>query len=130
MKRGLQRASLLLWLVSVVMLAACSGDTGKVREAELSPVKIEITVTKNKGTEEIATQKIKADQGMSLFTIMKEYFEVEDEDGFITSINGVSQNESAGEYWLFEVNGEMSPKGAKDVFPKNGDQISWDLHGN
>ncbi|WP_099221435.1 DUF4430 domain-containing protein [Listeria costaricensis] len=130
MKRGLQRASLLIGLFGLILLAACSSHPDKEKEVESTPVKIQIDITKNQGAEQLATKKIKADQGMSLYTIMKENFDIEDEEGFITSIDGVSQNASAGEYWLFEINGEMSTKGAKDVQPKDGDQISWDLHGN
>lgn len=47
--------------------------------------------------------------------------------GFITSINGVSQDASKGMYWLYYVNGEMGQVGASQYVVKDGDIITWKL---
>ncbi len=47
--------------------------------------------------------------------------------GFITSINGVSQDASSGRYWLYYVNGELGQVGASQYAVEDGDIITWKL---
>lgn len=47
--------------------------------------------------------------------------------GFITSINGVSQDTSQGLYWIYYVNGELGMVGASQYMIKDGDVITWKM---
>ena len=38
----------------------------------------------------------------------------------ITSIDGHSQDEAKGLYWMYKINGEMAPKGAAETTVKKG----------
>lgn len=69
------------------------------------------------------------EEGALLLDVMKENFEVEESDLFITSINGVAQDTEAGKYWLFDVNGEMAMVGAHQYELQEGDLIEWNLAG-
>jgi len=50
-----------------------------------------------------------------------------DEGGFITSIEGVSQDEGTQTYWIYYVNGEMAAVGARDYGVQDGDEVTWRL---
>lgn len=69
------------------------------------------------------------EEGSLLLDVMKENFEIEETDGFITSINGHAQDDEAGKYWLFDVNGEMGMVGANQYEVQEGDLIEWNLAG-
>ncbi len=45
--------------------------------------------------------------------------------GFITSINGVSQDPSNGLYWIYYVNGVAGQVGASQYIVQEGDVITW-----
>ena len=67
-------------------------------------------------------------EGDNLLDVMKAQLKIVEKDGFISSINGVEQVPSEQKYWLFDVNGQMSPVGAKEVILKAGDVIDWKLN--
>ncbi|MBU7032061.1 MAG: DUF4430 domain-containing protein [Theionarchaea archaeon] len=50
-----------------------------------------------------------------------------DEGGFITTIQGVSQDEGTQTYWIYYVNGEMAAVGARDYIIQDGDEVTWRL---
>lgn len=65
---------------------------------------------------------------IDLMTYMVQNFDVVGADeGFITSINDVEQDESEGLYWLYYINEEMSSVGAGDYIVEDGDLIEWKL---
>jgi hypothetical protein len=51
----------------------------------------------------------------------------EEEGGFVTSINGISQNPSENVYWMYYINGELGQVGAADYTVQEGDKITWRL---
>jgi len=65
----------------------------------------------------------------NLLDVMKENYDVEESNTFINSIEGISQDEEEGKYWMFDVNGEAAPVGAADTIVKDGDEVVWDLSG-
>ncbi|MBS4950505.1 MAG: DUF4430 domain-containing protein [Granulicatella adiacens] len=67
-------------------------------------------------------------EGDNLLDVMKVQLKIVEKDGFISSINGVEQVPAENKYWLFDVNGTMSPVGAKEVILKSGDVIDWKLN--
>lgn len=67
-------------------------------------------------------------EGDNLLDVMKAQLKIVEKDGFIYSINGVEQVPAENKYWLFDVNGTMSPVGAKEVILKAGDVIDWKLN--
>lgn len=65
--------------------------------------------------------------GDKLLTVMKEQMQIVEKDGFVSAINGIEQEPANQKYWLFDVNGEMSPVGANQVDLKQGNVIDWKL---
>lgn len=65
--------------------------------------------------------------GDNLLDVMAAQLQIVEKDGFISAINGIEQEPTNNKYWLFDVNQEMSPVGAKEVLLKQGDIIDWKL---
>ena len=47
--------------------------------------------------------------------VLKANYKIEEKNGMITSIDGHSQDEAKGLYWMYKINGEMAPKGAAET---------------
>ena len=73
------------------------------------------------------TKALEVEEGTNLLEAMKDNYAVEAEENFITSINGHEQDDEAGKYWLFDINGEESMVGADQVELKEGDLVEFDL---
>ena len=52
--------------------------------------------------------------------VLKANYKIEEKNGMITSIDGHSQDEAKGLYWMYKINGEMAPKGAAETTVKRG----------
>ncbi|XJS10564.1 DUF4430 domain-containing protein [Aerococcaceae bacterium WGS1372] len=130
---------LLLLLSSILLLAACGQTTEKVAEStvtetvetaestENQEVVINVTVSVDGEVIEDGEQDIEVEDGQNLLELMEANFDVEQTDGFISSINGYEQDDESGKYWLYDVNGEMAEVGAADLKLSDGDQIEWKL---
>lgn len=88
---------------------------------------VTITISKDDNDEVITEKEVAIEDGAILLDIMKENFELEEEGGFISSIEGNEQDEDAGKYWIYSVNGEDAPVGAGEYELSAGDQVNFDL---
>lgn len=87
-----------------------------------------ISVFGEDGEIEGSPVEINVDHETDVLAYMVESFSVEGtEEGFITSIDGVEQDESEGLYWLYYINEEMPSVGAGDYIVEDGDLIEWKL---
>ena len=77
--------------------------------------------------EEVENKTVTFVAGESLYQVMQANFDLVDQDGFITSINGQAQDEAAQKYWMYDVNGEMALVGAKDLILEPGDHVEFKL---
>ena len=102
-----------------------SGDT--VTDNEKQEAMVAISITKKKGEETVAKKEIPIEGGAILMDVLKENFEVEEDGGFITSIEGIEANESEKMAWLFFVNDESAKVGANQLELSPGDTVHFDL---
>lgn len=120
-----------LLLFAGATLTACGTKTeavdSTVESADLSEVTINVSVEGE--LIEAGSVTAEVEPGEFLLDVMKEEFEVVDEDNFITTINGYEQDVEAGKYWLFDLNGEMAPVGAHELELSDGDVVDFDLAG-
>ena len=125
---------LLSGLVLGMFLA--SGCTTQANEATLtttttqesvSPVEQTATIILQEDGKEITKEVVSFEPGAVVFDVMDEHFEIVHQDGFITSIDGMTQDEAANKYWLYDINGEMALKGAKELALQDGDEILFKL---
>lgn len=132
------------WIVGVVfLLAVCLGfyfsetqnDFGANIDNQENMEEFEnnehlATVSVTFAGEEIegSPVEIELKSEIDLMTYMVQHFDVIGADeGFITSINDVEQDESEGLYWLYYINEEMPSVGAGDYIVEDGDLIEWKL---
>lgn len=117
-------------LLGMVTLAGCQNQsTTSTEETEVSSSEVsqEATITITEDDEEIVSKDVSFTEEESLMDVMKENFEIEEKDGFITAIDGHEQNESENKYWTFTINDEMATKGAADLSLTANDQVDFDL---
>lgn len=93
---------------------------------------VSITISIDNGNEELAQEEVTIEEGALLLDVLKENFDVEvTEEGYITSIEGVTQDEGdhEGKWWMYEVNGEFAEVGAAEFELNAEDKVVFDLHG-
>lgn len=126
-------------LVTISLLFGCApGDSNEVpvdnnNQEEINANDqneevVTITISTDDGEEMIAKKEVTIEDGAILMDVLKENFEIEEEGGFINSIDGISQNEDEGKYWLYSVNGEDANVGANEFELTSGDDVVFDLH--
>ncbi|WP_047985339.1 DUF4430 domain-containing protein [Ornithinibacillus californiensis] len=137
--------SLLLKLVVVLslltLLVACGNEdstnnaqqnqennntTSETNEQQEESV-ITVTLTKDKESETIEEKEVVIEEGDILLDVMKENFDIQEEGGFISAIEGIVADEAESMFWALSVNGEMSMVGAAEVELADGDTVNFDL---
>lgn len=78
---------------------------------------------------EEGTKNLEIEEGTTLLKVMKSNYDVEDDNDFITSIDGYEQDVEANKYWLFRVNGKDSVIGAHEIELQEGDLVEFNLEG-
>lgn len=120
----------------VLGLFLVSGCTTQANEAtvattttqeSVAPVEQTATIILQEDGKEITKEVVSFEPGAVVFDVMDEHFEIVHQDGFITSIDGMTQDEAASKYWLYDINGEMALKGAKELALQAGDEILFKL---
>jgi guanyl-specific ribonuclease Sa len=93
--------------------------------SNVSQQKAEISfVNKTDATpSELPAKSVTFEEGASLMDVMKENFDLKEDNGMITSIEGLAQDEAAGYYWTYTINDQMINTGAKDTVLKENDKV-------
>ena len=124
--------------LSVLVIAGCSNNNNDDSVASTTKTSESTVVSSEKQEEqativlqeddkEISSKEVTFTDDDSLYDVMKNNFELEDDDGFITSIDGHEQDEKAQKYWTFTINDKEIMKGAKEVSLKSGDKVDFSL---
>ncbi|MXQ48635.1 DUF4430 domain-containing protein [Streptococcus pneumoniae] len=107
---------------SLFLLAACAKDDAN-KKPEADEVKVTVSV-KPEG-EKADKKEVIVDQDDSVLEALDEAFDVEDDNGFVTEIDGHKQDPAKNLYWMYKVNGKMANKGAEENTVKDGDKIEF-----
>ena len=113
----------LISVLPVLFLAACGSSSQTAVEQE---EQFQATLVVDFG-DKVDSQEISFEQGDTVMDILEEHFEVESEAGMVTAIDGVSQDAAANTYWMYDINGELAPKGAEEMTISEGDTITFYL---
>ncbi|WEG74184.1 DUF4430 domain-containing protein [Vagococcus intermedius] len=84
-------------------------------------------ITLNEDDKEITSKELSFKEGDFLQDVMENEFDILEENGMISAIDGHEKNDKEQKYWLYEVNGEQPTVGAKEYKLKDGDKIVFDL---
>ncbi|MDF0479119.1 DUF4430 domain-containing protein [Vagococcus sp. PNs007] len=126
-------------MVLGLVLTGCSAG-GSDKKTENSQAKTEETSNKKAENEQKATIQVIVDdkeeakkevtfeEGQSLAEVMDANFDMADDNGMVSSIDGHEQNVDDNKYWLFDINGKPATKGASDTELKTGDEVAWKLN--
>ncbi|MFL2124243.1 DUF4430 domain-containing protein [Marinilactibacillus psychrotolerans] len=101
-----------------------SGDSQGLITVEF---KFNIDDDVDKVDEDKINKTVELSSGKSLLAAMMEQYEVIEDEGYITSIEGYEQSQEENIYWLYEINDEFAQVGAADYTLEDGDVISWEL---
>ena len=101
--------------------------SSEVASSEAELVEVTLSVTEDGELITDGEQVVEVEAGAILLDVMKENYEIVEENTFISAINGVEQNADAGKWWVFDVNGAMGEKGAAEIELQAGDLIEWKL---
>lgn len=104
-------------------------DTEETTDTEDAEDEVSFTIDILVDGEAVAdlSKEVTAEEGMYLLDVMKDTYDIEETDGFISSIEGYEQDEAENRYWLYYVNGESGEVGAAEYAPEAADQIEWRL---
>ncbi len=127
------------WVLFAVILASLTGcQTKEVTKMPTTSTITQTTEVKNEKTSQtlisivvddhsLSEKRVDFQTGMSVLDVLQNNYQIEEKDGFVTAIDGVTQDEKAGKYWLYYVNGKTASVGAAEYQLKDGDQIKWCL---
>ncbi|WP_291290780.1 DUF4430 domain-containing protein [Enterococcus sp.] len=96
-------------------------------EGSVDQKQLTATIVLTNQGEEVTSKEVTFQENESLLKVMKENFTIEEKDGFITSIDGMSQDQKNNVFWVYTVNDEMSDKAAQDLLLKKDDTITFNL---
>lgn len=141
-KKGEKKMSIRKWFLLMsagLVLASCGTETEAPEETGTDDDVEEVNDTAEEevtATFEVAidgetlsdlTQEVTVPVGTVAMDVMHEYYDIEDDGGFITAIDGNEQDLEAERYWLYYVNDEMPSVGADQYEIEEGDRIEWRL---
>ena len=110
----------LISALSVLFLVACTPSSQMdLEQEELLKASLVVDFGDKKDSIEVSFE-----QDDTVMDLLEDHFEVESEAGMVTAINGVSQDASSNTYWMYDINGELAPKGAEEMTVSDGDTIT------
>lgn len=124
------RLSLAL-LVAVGLLAGCSPkengatatSSSDITESTAKTEEITVDITLRQEDKILEQKEIIANKEASLMEVIQANFDIKEDAGFITTIEGVEQKPDEGFFWTYTINDEMVNTGAKDTPLSDGDKV-------
>ncbi|MEJ8751998.1 DUF4430 domain-containing protein [Lagierella sp. ICN-221743] len=118
--------NLLLLLVVAITFVGCKNNSN-ADSTTSSEYSLKATIELIEDGESFKKETLNFNEGEKLLDVMKRNLEVEEKDGFITSIDGHMQDEDSKKYWLYTVNGEMAEVGANQFELRDRDEVVFTL---
>ena len=101
--------------------------TGYTNNTQKNSNTIKVTYTLKQGKKVVATKKTTLKKNDKVITGLKKNWKVKEVKGFITSIDGMKENQKKGIYWTYTINGEKVNKLANQQTLKNKDKVQFTL---
>ena len=111
----------------IVMFLAFFILTGYTNNTQKNSNTIKVTYTLKQGKKVVATKKTTLKKNDKVITGLKKNWKVKEVKGFITSIDGMKENQKKGIYWTYTINGEKVNKLANQQTLKNKDKVQFTL---
>lgn len=122
-------------ITSLVLITGCAANdvnnnntnNDKVNNEVVEETTITISITKDEGEETLSEKEVEIEEGDILMDVLKEHYNIEEDGGFITEIDGVGPEADEQVAWMYFVNDEMAPVGANEYELKADDHVNFDL---
>lgn len=88
---------------------------------------IHIIISDEEADEVYSEDEVTIEEGAILMDVMQENYDIEEEDGFIHGIDGISPEEGEQKSWIYAVNGEDALVGAAEYELSVDDEVVFDL---
>ena len=111
----------------LVMFLAFFILTGYTNNTQKNSNTIKVTYTLKQGKKVVATKKTTLKKNDKVITGLKKNWKVKEVKGFITSIDGMKENQKKGIYWTYTINGEKVNKLANQQTLKTKDKVQFTL---
>ena len=111
----------------LVMFLAFFILTGYTNNTQKNSNTIKVTYTLKQGKKVVATKKTTLKKNDKVITGLTKNWKVKEVKGFITSIDGMKENQKKGIYWTYTINGEKVNKLANQQTLKNKDKVQFTL---
>jgi len=114
---------------SALFIVGCSNeqDAADTSEAtsQTSQAQEEITATVEIEDEDqtVDEKEIETTTDETLMEVMQDNFDIEEDSGMITTIEGIEQDEDDNMYWTYTINDEMVNTGAGETTLEDNDQV-------
>ncbi|MCF1684982.1 DUF4430 domain-containing protein [Tetragenococcus halophilus] len=114
---------------SALFIVGCSNeqDAADTSEAtsQTSQAQEEITATVEIEDEDqtVDEKEIETTTDETLMEVMQDNFDIEEDSGMITTIEGIEQDEDDNMYWTYTINDEMVNTGADETTLEDNDQV-------
>lgn len=129
---------LILLVSSAFLVTACGSSNQEAESTAATSTQassVEATVAVSFSFEEDGKEmtdlakEVDVQEGQNVLDALKENYEVVEEGGLVSSIEGYEQVEKESKYWLYSVNDEQPTVGASDYILEEGDEVKWSLNG-
>lgn len=120
----------MMMLATITLLVGCStasDDVEQGQEADVTEGNITIIVSEEEAAEVYSEEEVTIEEDAILMDVMKENYEIEEDDGFITAIDGISPEEDEQKAWIYSVNDEEALVGAAEYELSIDDEVVFDL---
>lgn len=87
-----------------------------------------VTLTLIEDEKEISSSEVSVSEDQTVLEILKENFDVKEDGGFVTEIDGKEQDAKANKYWMYYINDKEADKGADSMTVSDKDVIEWRLN--
>lgn len=136
MKKFLQS---LVVLAGVLVITGCSApaketttisstvESSVVTSSEKAQT-LKVSIVLSEDGKEFSNAELEVKEGSTVMEALQEKYDVVEDKGFITTIDGKEQNvDGNNKWWMYTVNGEMANVGAAEYKLKDGDKVEFDL---
>ncbi|MDY6065649.1 MAG: DUF4430 domain-containing protein [Finegoldia sp.] len=102
-----------------------TADQGASTDTQKQGTKIQIVINDTVNNKEILTEEVVLEEGQNLQKYLEENQGAVFENGMMTELKGIKQDNDKKQYWMYYVNGEMAQVGIGDYQAKENDKVEF-----
>lgn len=117
-----------LVVTMLTILVITTGVAGCTQQSTSKTNSDHATIVLIVNHKQVAKKHVVVVKKETIIKALRSKFKVKTTKGFITSINGHTQNTRKNKYWMYKVNGKTASKGADATTIHKGDKVAFTLN--